>query len=135
MRTFKGCWPALVTPFAKDHRVNYPVLCDLVDYLIDKRVDGLFVGGTTGEGIFLPVSERKRLIEAVVEQAGSRIPIIAHVGAVSAWDAVDLAQHASGCGAAGISSILPPLYLNWPSIRRYFELLSEAVPELPLLVY
>lgn len=135
MPTFKGIWPALVTPFTESHRVNVPVLRDLVEYLIDKRVDGLFVGGTTGEGIFLPVADRKLMVETAVNQARGRIQIISHVGAVSAHDAIDLALHAKDSGAAGVSSIIPPLYPNWTSLYHYFEALANAVGDFPLLVY
>jgi N-acetylneuraminate lyase len=82
MRTFEGIWPALLTPFTENYQINVPVLRDLVEFLISKPVDGLFVGGTTGEGIFLPLHERKLMIETVFDQARGRIPIIAHVGAV-----------------------------------------------------
>ncbi len=135
MRTFEGIWPALVTPFTESYQVNVPVLRDLVQFLLDKQVDGLFVGGTTGEGIYMPVSERKRVLETVIAQVNGRIPVIAHVGAVASGDAVDLARHAAEQGAAGVSSILPPLYNNWTVVQRYFELIANTVPDLPLLVY
>ena len=38
--TFHGVWPALVTPFTPDDEINFPVLHDLVQYLLDKGVDG-----------------------------------------------------------------------------------------------
>ncbi len=132
---FEGIWPALVTPFTDDNRVNQPVLRDLVDYLLDKRVDGFFVGGTTGEGIFSSLADRQLVIETVVDQVAGRAPVLAHVGAVASGDAVVLARHAQNCGAAGISSILPPLYTAWPVLRRYYETIAQAAPDLPLFVY
>lgn len=135
MHTFEGIWPALVTPFTESHQVNIPVLRDLVQFLLDKGVDGLFVGGTTGEGIYMPAQERKRVLETVIAQVNGRIPVVTHVGAVASGDAVDLARHAAEHGAAGVSSILPPLYTNWTALQRYFELIATATPDLPLFVY
>lgn len=135
MHIFEGIWPALVTPFTEAHQVNVPVLRDLVQFLLDKQVDGLFVGGTTGEGIYMPVADRKRILETVLTQVNGRIPVIMHVGAVASGDAADLSRHAAEHGAAGVSSILPPLYTNWTALQHYFELIAGAAPDLPLFVY
>lgn len=135
MPLFEGIWPALVTPFTEDNQVNVPVLRDLVEYLIDKRTDGLFVGGTTGEGIFSPLADRELVVKTVLDQVAGRTPVIVHVGAVASGDAMRLARHAESCGAAGISSILPPLYSDWSVLRRYFESVAQAAPGLPLFAY
>ena len=135
MRSFNGVWPALVTPFTAEDTVNVPVLRELVEYLIDKRVDGFYVCGTTGEGIYMSVEERKLIAEIVLKQLRGRVPAIVHVGCVSVRDAVALAQHAQRVGAAGVSSILPPFYSNPQSLHNYFATIAAAVPNLPLLTY
>jgi N-acetylneuraminate lyase len=114
---------------------HIPALRDLVQYLLDKGVDGLFVGGTTGEGIYMTDADRKKVLETVIEQVKGRIPVIAHVGAVASGAAFDLTRHAAEHGAAGVSSILPPLYTNWNALYRYFERISVSAPDLPLLIY
>jgi N-acetylneuraminate lyase len=53
MSLFHGVWPALVTPFTNNNAVNTPVLQGLVDYLINKKVDGFYVCGSTGEGVLM----------------------------------------------------------------------------------
>lgn len=135
MSQFQGAWPALVTPFTADDQVNLPVVRRLVDYLIAQGSGGLYVCGSTGEGIYMTVAERKQLLETVVEQVDRRIPVIAHVGAVAAPDAVALARHAQVAGADGVASIIPPLYTTVPSIVNYFTAIGAAAPELPLLTY
>jgi len=135
MRSFKGVWPALVTPFTAEDKVNVPVLRELVEYLIGKRVDGFYVCGTTGEGIYMSVEERQLVAETVIEQINGRVPAIVHVGCVSVRDAVALAQHAQQVDAAGVSSILPPNYNNPQSLYKYFETIASAIPDLPVLGY
>ena len=135
MQSFKGVWPALVTSFTAEDTINVPVLRKLVEYLIDKRVDGFYVCGTTGEGIYMSVEERKLVAETVLEQVHGRVPTIVHVGCVSVRDAVALAQHAQKAGAAGVSSILPPFYNNAQSLYNYFATIAAAIPDLPLLGY
>ncbi|MEZ4726763.1 MAG: dihydrodipicolinate synthase family protein [Caldilineaceae bacterium] len=135
MSQLQGAWPALLTPFTADNRVNVPVLRRLVDYLIDKGSSGLYVCGSTGEGVYMTVAERKEVLECVVEQVNGRVPVIAHVGAVALPDATTLAGHAQVAGADGVASIIPPLYNNVPSTVAYFTALGAAAPELPLFTY
>ena len=106
MPRFSGAWPALVTPFTNCDDVNVTVLREITEHLISKDVDGLYLGGTTGEGIFMSVDERNLIAETVIEQVNKRIPVIIHVGALSIKDAVALARHADQIGASGISSVV-----------------------------
>lgn len=135
MRTFSGVWPALVTPYRPDGKVNDAVLRDIVAYLLDKGVDGFYVGGTTGEGIWLPLVERKRIAETVLDAVGDRVPVIVHVGTQVVADAAELARHAAEHGAAGFSSVLPPLFNTQASIVAYYRAVAAAAPELPFLSY
>jgi N-acetylneuraminate lyase len=134
MDVFRGIWPALVTPSSADHTVNVDVLRDLVDYLLAKGVDGFYIGGTTGEGIFMPVAQRKLLAETVLAHINGRVPVILHAGAVAADDAIDLARHGQEHGAVGISSIIPPLYTSLAAIVPYYTELAAAA-DLPFIAY
>lgn len=135
MSKFHGAWPALLTPFTADDQVNVPVLRRLVDYLIAKQSGGFYVCGSTGEGIYMSVDERKLVAEQVMEQVNGRVPVIVHVGTMVARDAVALARHAQEIGADGIASIIPPQFAAVPSIVEYYTALSHAAPTTPLLSY
>ena len=135
MFSFSGAWPALVTPFTAADNVNVGVLQELVEYLIDKRVGGFYVCGGTGEGLFMSPEERKLVTETVVDQVNGRVPVIAHVGSMIVGDAIELAGHAQEVGAAGISSVIPPMFQNSESLYAYFERVGAAAPDIPLLTY
>lgn len=135
MSRFQGAWPALVTPFTAQDEVNVPVLRKLVDYLIDRGVGGFYVCGSTGEGVYMTVAERKLTLETVVEQANGRVPVIAHVGTMVANDAVALSSHAQSAGADAIASIIPPQYASVESIYDYFHAIGAAASETRLLTY
>lgn len=132
---FRGVWPALVTPFTQENKINVPVLRSLVGYLVDKGVDGFYVGGTTGEGVFMSVDERQQVLEHALDEINGRVPVIAHVGAMALADAQQLARHAQRSGAAGVSSIVPPYYDQIDSLVGYFSALAGAVPDLPVFPY
>ena len=135
MSRFQGAWPALLTPFTADNQVNVPVLRGLVDYLVGKGIGGFYVCGSTGEGIYMSVDERKLVTETVIEQTAGRVPVIAHVGTMVAREAVTLAAHAQAAGADAVASIIPPQFANVQSIYDYYAALSAAAPNLPLLSY
>lgn len=135
MQIFRGIWPALVTPSNADHTVNVDVLSELVAYLLDKGIDGFYVGGTTGEGVFMPVAQRKLLVERVMADINGRVPVIVHVGAISLDDAVDMARHAQEQGAVGFSSIIPPMYGSIDLVARYYHELAAAVPDMIFMPY
>lgn len=135
MTAFQGAWPALATPFTMQNRVNVTVLRRLVNFLVDKGIGGLYVCGSTGEGIYMTVAEREQVLETVIEEVSGRVPVIAHVGALVLPDALVLARHAQESGADGIASIIPPLYRNTQTIVDYFSALGAAAPETPLLTY
>src|SRR5690606_3520032 len=94
MALFQGAWPALLTPFTTDDQVNYPVLHDVVEFLLSKGIGGFYVCGSTGEGIYMSLEERKKVAASVVEQVAGRVPVIVHVGTMVTRDAGELASHA-----------------------------------------
>ncbi|HUN09362.1 MAG TPA: dihydrodipicolinate synthase family protein [Aggregatilineales bacterium] len=135
MTTFKGIYPALVTPSDAAGGVSVPALEALVDYLLAKNIDGLYIGGTTGEGIYMSVPDRQLLAEVVLKRVNGRIPVIVHVAAVAFADAQVLARHAAAHGAQGFASIMPPMYNSAASVIAYYQALAASVPELPFFSY
>ena len=134
-KTFHGAWPALITPATQDGDLNLAALHDLVAWLLDKKIDGLYLCGSTGEGLLLPPAERRSLVETVMQQVGDRIPIIVHVGSVSTRDAMALAAHAQQMGTAGVSSVLPIYLGGLEATYRHYGAIAAAAPDLPFFPY
>jgi N-acetylneuraminate lyase len=127
--------PALVTPFTRDNQVNVTVLRELVDFFLGKRVNGFYLCGSNGEGAFMSAAERELVVETVATRVNGRVPLIVHVGAAANSEAVRLAQHARAHGAAGISSILPPVIYDQRGIVAYYENIAAAAPDIPFFPY
>jgi N-acetylneuraminate lyase len=132
---FHGAWPALLTPASADGGVHEAVLRDLTDALIDRGIGGLYLCGSTGEGVFLSVAERKRVTEVVMEQTRGRVPVIVHVGCVATRHSVALARHAREAGADGVASILPPFRRSPQATILHYERIAAAAPDLPFFPY
>lgn len=132
-----GIVPAMATPTHPDgYLVNQPAIRDLVSFLIDKGVKGLFIGGTTGEGILFPVEQRKRLHAKSVRSARGRVPVLLHVGANTLADCLELSKHAESVGADAIVAVTPYFYpLQDDTLFDYYQAISQAAPDTPLLAY
>lgn len=133
---YLGALPALATPLRADGRVDTTAVEALVDWLIGKKVAGIFAGGTTGEGILLPLVERQQLHQAAVAAADGRVPVLVHAGANNTNDTLALAQHAAAIGADGIVVITPTFYpLADDALSVYFQAIADVIPDVPLFLY
>ena len=133
---FYGIYAALLTPFDKRNKVDEKRLRGLIDFLISKGINGLYICGSTGEGLLMDVNERKMVAEIVKDQVKGKTRIIAHVGgSVNTKNAIELARHAEKIKLDGVSSI-PPFYYSYSfeEIRIYYKELAESTT-LPLFIY
>ncbi len=132
---FKGIFPALLTPFDGQDRVDTEVLGRLVDYNLQKGVDGFYVAGSTAEGFLLDAKERLAVMETVSSRAGGKCTLIAHIGCISTKQAIEYAREAKEMGYDAISSVAPFYYkFSFEEIRRYYFDIVDAV-DLPMLIY
>ena len=132
-----GVAPAMATPLVPGtHTVNTAVVPQLVNFLLDKGVKGLFIGGTTGEGTQLDDDQRRALHEAAVAAAAGRAPVLLHVGAQRTEAAVALARHAVTLRPAAIVAMTPTFYgMSDDALARYYHAIADAAPDTPLFLY
>jgi dihydrodipicolinate synthase/N-acetylneuraminate lyase len=121
----RGVYPILVTPFDDQDRVDEGSLRSLVDYCIDAGVHGLGIAFAT-EIPQLTDSERMLLLQVVVDQASSRVPVVVNTGAPSTFATVLYSQQAEDAGAAAVMCTAPA-GVPPDEIRAYFTALSDAV--------
>jgi 4-hydroxy-tetrahydrodipicolinate synthase len=127
---------AMITPMTGDGAIDYEGAARLAEYLVeDMRNDGLVISGTTGESPTTTDAEKDRLLRAVVEAVGDRIPVVAGVGTNSTAHSIELARAAHEAGASGLLVVTP--YYSKPPQRglvAHFTAVADATP-LPVLLY
>jgi 4-hydroxy-tetrahydrodipicolinate synthase len=134
MVKFKGSYVALVTPFKKG-KVDLDAFQQLVEWHIASGTHGLVPCGTTGETPTLSDGEHKSLIQACVEAADGKVPVIAGAGSNGTEKTLDLARFAEKSGADGILVVTP--YYNKPTqegMFRHYKAVNDAVG-LPIVLY
>ncbi len=131
---FKGCYTAMVTPFAKDGSVDYDRFGELIEFQVEGGVDGIVPVGTTGESPTLDVREHHRVIEYAVKAAAGRIKVIAGTGGNSTAEALELTAHAREAGADGTLQVTP--YYNKPNQKGLIQHFSAVADVgLPVVLY
>ena len=131
---FAGIIPAVVTPLDEREQFAPDPFEELLSRLYAAGVHGIYVGGSTGEGLLLPVETRELLAEAAVRLSPPDKQVIVHVGAHRTADALRLARHAASIGARAISSLPPAGGLPFDDVHSYYRELASAV-DLPLFLY
>jgi len=132
-----GIIAATFTPMDENGDLNLDRVGAIVDHLHRDGVSGLYVGGTTGEGMSLTVQERRDVAAAYVQAAKGRLPVLVHVGHNSLREARSLAEHARQIGATAISAV-PPSYFKPASVEALVSSLAEVAagaPGLPFYYY
>ena len=132
---FKGIFPALLTPFDENDKVNVTTLSELVRYNIAKGVSGFYVGGSTAEAFLLSEDERKLVYKTVAKATKGKVTLIAHVGCISTAEAIEYGQYAKSLGYDAISAIAPFYYkFNFEQIKKYYYDIVNAV-DMPMIIY
>ncbi len=133
---YEGIIPAFYACYDAKGDVNPQAVRDLTQYLLDKGVKGLYVGGSSGECIYQSVEERKVVLENVMAVAKGKLTIIAHVACNNTADSKLLAAHAESLGVDAIASI-PPIYFRLPdhAIAKYWNDISSAAPNTDFIIY
>ena len=132
---FKGVFPALYACYDDEGDISESRTKQFAQYLVLKGIQGLYVGGSSGECIYQNLEERKLTLKYVAEQVGNQVTLIAHVGAPSTRDSILLAKYAEELGYDALSAI-PPIYFLLPedSIYRYWTDILEST-HLPFIIY
>jgi len=127
----------MATPLLPDgSRINEGAVEELINLLVNAGAKGLFIGGSTGEGIPLSLEARRRLHKRSIELIGNRVPALIHVGSNTTEESVYLAEEAQKAGAHSIVAVTPYFYaIHDDALVDYYQAIYESAPDTPLLAY
>lgn len=133
--TARGIIPAMVTPFDKEGKISEDGLRELVDYLIEGGVHGLFPVGSQGEFYALEKQEKRKVLEIVLDQTKGKVPVYAGTGAITTKEAITLTKMAEDIGVDAVS-IITPFFISPTQNELYEHYLAIAKSiNLPILLY
>ncbi len=126
---------AITTPFGPDGALDLDAFETHLRWLEEAGLDGVFVAGTTGEGVLLEHDEIEALAGRAAAAAGS-LRVIVQVGRPSTAATVALARRALAAGAGGVAAYVPWFYpVTEDQVRSHFLALLEAAGGAPAFLY
>ncbi|MFA1561787.1 dihydrodipicolinate synthase family protein [Aliivibrio fischeri] len=130
MKKLTGLIAAPHTPFDSSNNVNFEEIDKIAKHLIKDGVKGIYVCGTTGEGIHCSVEERKAIAERWVSASNNQLDIIVHTGALSIVDTLELTRHADTLDIVATSAIGPCFFKpgSVADLVEYCATIAAAAP-------
>ncbi len=132
---YKGIICAMITPLDENQDINPKTTRELIDYLIDNGIYGLFILGTNGECHVLTDDEKVEFAKIVIEHTNNRVPVFVGTGGNSTREVISLSKKMEAIGANALSVITP--YFVPPTQQEliaHYKAVASAV-NLPILMY
>ena len=132
---FQGTATAMITPFAKDGKVNFAAFGKMIDYQIENETDVLVILGTTGEPATMSEAEKEEVMRFSVQKTAGRAKVVFGSGSNCTAHAVEASKKAEAFGADGLLVVTP--YYNkctQNGIYEYYKAIAEAV-HIPIICY
>lgn len=128
-KDLRGLISALLVPFDEQGQPNEAGLRQIIRHNIDKmKIDGLYVGGSTGENFMLETSTKKRIFDIVKDEVGDDVALIAQVGSPNLYEAIELGQYATDLGYDAISAVTPFYYkFSFEEVKQFYFDIIDAV--------
>ena len=130
----------IMTPFDDELNLDITSLRKEVKFLLDNGLERgnavLLATGSTGEFPMLTLTERKKILEVILEETEGRIPVIPACCHTNIRTVIELMHHAESVGAAG-AMVSPPYYysgLNEETVLQWYKAIAKAT-KLGMVVY
>lgn len=132
----KGIYSALLTSFDADGVIQERGIREIIRHNIDKmQIDGLYVGGSTGENFMISTQEKKELFRIAKDEVGSKVKLIAQVGSINVKESVELAKYVTDLGYDAISAVTPFYYkFSFSEIKEYYNTIINSIDN-RLIIY
>jgi 1-pyrroline-4-hydroxy-2-carboxylate deaminase len=132
---WKGVFPALLTPFTQDDRLDLLVFEKNLQAQLDAGIHGIIIGGSLGEASTITEKEKEELTEFSVEYINGKIPVIVNIAESTTREAIKQAANAKKWGADGLM-LLPPMRYKTDDRETitFFKAVADST-DLPIMIY
>ncbi len=135
MFAWKGVFPAIITPFTADDRLDLPLFEKNLEAQITAGIDGVILGGTLGESSVLTQEEKASLTACALDKAAGRIPVVMNIAEGATREAVRAATEAEKSGVQGLMLLPPMRYAaDAEETVTFLRAVAEATA-LPVMIY
>ncbi|HBO6790981.1 TPA: dihydrodipicolinate synthase family protein, partial [Pseudomonas aeruginosa] len=116
---FEGIYTPAITPLSADGSIDTQAFAEVLEFLVESKVHGIVIGGSTGEYYAHTAEERLALAARASDVIAGRLPLVVGTGAIRTEDSLAYAEAARAIGADAILVGSPPYAL--PTSREIAE--------------
>lgn len=133
--SWRGSFPAVVTPFKKDGSINDKLFVENLELLLEEGAAGFVICGSTGEAWSLSVEEKIHLARLTVSVVDGRVPVIVGTGEIRTDRVIEASLGAKEAGADGVM-VVPPYYaeVSREAVLLHYRAVNDSVA-LPIVLY
>ncbi|MGL6063991.1 MAG: N-acetylneuraminate lyase [Fusobacteriaceae bacterium] len=119
----KGLYNALLVSFDENGNIDEKGTREIIRYNIDvMKMDGIYVGGSTGEAFMMSTDMKKEVFRIAMDEAKGAVSLMAQVGSINLYEAVELGKYATELGYKCLSAVTPFYYkFDFEEIKNYYE--------------
>ncbi|OYU08851.1 MAG: dihydrodipicolinate synthase family protein [Pseudomonas sp. PGPPP1] len=132
---FEGIYTPAITPLTATGQIDTAAFAEVLEYLIESKVHGIIIGGSTGEYYAHTSQERIDLAAHAKEVIGNRVALIVGTGAIRTEDSVEYAKAARAIKADAILVGSPPYALPTEEENAIHALTVDKAADLPIMLY
>lgn len=134
--TPKGIVVPIVTPITSDGKFNEAAYRDLIEYLYENGIHGVFPFGTTGEFYAHDLGFYEHMLEVTKDAVKGRMDIYAGANDITTKGSVRIAQMVERVGGIDALSVLTPMFVSQTQ-HEVYEYYREIASEtgLPIIIY
>src|SRR5699024_9566554 len=133
----EGLIVAPFTPMQANGDINFSAIPNLYSLYRSQGLKGVFINGSTSEGLSLTTKERKQLAEAWKKEVAADFALMVHVGHTSLKEAQELAAHAAALDVSGIATV-GPFYMLPETVEGLVAFCTDiaaVAPQTPFYFY
>ena len=132
---WSGVFPALLTPFTKDDRLDLPLFEKNLQTQLQAGVHGVIIGGSLGEASTLTESEKEAMVRSALALCNASVPVVVNIAESVTQEAIRMAKLARSWGADGLM-LLPPMRYRSDDREtiHYFRSVATAT-DLSVMIY
>ena len=121
-----------MAPFKDNYGLNIEALKENIRFIMDGGISNgkghIICPCGTGEYVTLSREENKMMVEAAVEVAGDKLPVVAGVQSCDYRDVIELAHNAAEAGAKCVMIPIPYYYeISQEDVYRWYQVIAEEI--------
>lgn len=132
---FEGIYTPAITPLTMDGSIDKAAFANVLEYLVESKIHGVVIGGSTGEYYAHTAQERLELAALAKDVLNNRLPLIIGTGAIRTEDSVAFAKHAKEIKADALLVGTPPYALPTQEEIALHVKAVDAAGGLPIMLY